>query len=453
MSSERYRTFPRGMVLGLTMAETVLLIVFALLLAFAALFGWQQEESRREREKLEDRLAEHGITPGASMAVEKTDGERWRELVRVVEVDIHDESPDAILVLLEIADQWGDEDSPARRLAGALSESGADASPATIEQLVSVTEMARQSGMSPEELRSRMEEESAALATADLADALRAAGLEGTPEELQDLADLAEVAADTGVTPDDLRRDVAATFRDPVTRDLHRALSRANVDATPSALRDLVETADALAEAGLTAAEVRRAMATDVGKDAAVEMLGAALDDAGIAVTPQRLRELSALADAAAKADVTPEEIHDLLRAAAVSGGRGTEHPSCLNTGRGGTAYLFDVALSAQGFFVQPTRAAPYAPERSTPPPAVALDSLSLGEWLGDEDFSEQTSPIRQWSDANECVLFVRVWDQTPPVGKQLYKDRMRTLESVFYKLEVSSGPPPTDSATSSGRP
>ena len=507
VNSEGYRTFPRGMVLGLTMAETVLLIVFALLLAFAALFTWQQDEARQEVETLEDHLADHGIAPqnlGPAEDRARTDGERWRELVRVVELDIEDTPPDAILVHLEVADQWRDENSPVRRLGEALHESGVDVSPLTLSQLVEVTEIARESGMTPQQLQSRLreagaqvaadklsetlnradleptsevmhelaemarisadagmtparmlEEISAAgddLAAQELREALGAADLPVSPEEMRNLAELARVSADTGVSPRGLSEAIGTTGRDRAMRDLRRALNEAGVEPAAAELQELAEMAEALADAGLTPQEVRHALESDPGRDAALKRLGRVLEDAGVGATLEAISELSELASVAAEVGRTPDAIRDLLIDPDGGGGRGTEHPSCLRNARNSPAYLFDVALSAEGYLLQSTRAPRYATERSKPPPIELLAAVETGFWLQQEQFVRQTLPIRRWSDANECVLFVRVWDQTSSAEKQLYKDRMRVLEAVFYKFEGSSDPPPTSDQSRPGQ-
>ena len=150
----------------------------------------------------------------------------------------------------------------------------------------------------------------------------------------------------------------------------------------------------------------------------------------------------------AAETGLSPTELRRRLQAAAGEGGSGTENPSCLRNARRRPAYLFDVALAARGYLMQPSEAPPYVPALSTPPPEGLVAAVPTGRWLDETLFVEETTPLRRWTNANECALFVRVWDQTLPAEKQLYKDRMRTLESVFYKFEVSSSPSPADQPT-----
>ena len=503
MSLGGNRTFPQGMVLGLTMAETVLLLVFALLLAFAALFAWEKEESRRERENLEDQLAAYGIESDDLQEDDQTDGGRWRELVRVVEDDLREERPEAILVILKLAEQWRDEGSSARRLAEVLHESDVDITEDSMRDLVAVTSVVRESGMTAAELQRAMENASvsaasealaqtladagidatpanlrdltAAVAAAadagvtpgemreamdraegsqsahELEQALDEAGLTPTPEAMRELADVAEVSANTGLTPRELQDRVGGTRTDRAVRNLRRALLAAGFEPDPANVSELAETAKQLANSGLSADDVRQALEGDTGQQAAAERLREALVAAELDVSPESLRKLSDLASAAAETGRTPEEILDAIRQSE-GGSGGTENPSCLQDARGRPAYLYDVALAGSGYFLQPTRGPAFVSARSTPPPPAILSGVATGRWVVDAEFHDQTLPIRRWSDANNCVLFVRIWDQTLPREKQLYKDRMRTLESVFYKFEVSSGPSPTDYQTSPAR-
>ena len=48
-----------------------------------------------------------------------------------------------------------------------------------------------------------------------------------------------------------------------------------------------------------------------------------------------------------------------------------------------------------------------------------------------------------EWSVAANCRFFVRAFDLTAADQKQMYKTRMRTLESRFYEDASPSGPPP----------
>ena len=97
--SERGRTFPRGLVLGLTMAEIAILIIFVLLLALAALLA--RESDRRQAAERElvrfeqiaalfeaEALPEDPVALRAALRErvgDHRDADSWRELVRAIE--------------------------------------------------------------------------------------------------------------------------------------------------------------------------------------------------------------------------------------------------------------------------------------------------------------------------------------------------------------------------------
>ena len=65
---------------------------------------------------------------------------------------------------------------------------------------------------------------------------------------------------------------------------------------------------------------------------------------------------------------------------------------------------------------------------------------------LTSQQFLDQTKPVYDWSVDEECRFFVRAFDMTAADQKELYKDRMRTLESHFYKNANPTGLPPSRS-------
>jgi len=103
--TDRGRTFPRGLVLGLTMAEIAILIIFVLLLALAALLAREADRRQAAERKVADYeqieiLFEDEALPKDPVALravlrervdEHRDADNWRELVR--EMDTTDVEP------------------------------------------------------------------------------------------------------------------------------------------------------------------------------------------------------------------------------------------------------------------------------------------------------------------------------------------------------------------------
>ncbi len=448
MNLQSNRTFPRGMVLGLTMAETVLLIVFALLLAFAAVFTWQARDLRaatEEKERLEDALADADIERPDIVAIvgsdPRTDGDRWRELVRHVGDEIDDAEADVLLVVAQLASEWREAESPVRQLAEALNEAGLDSSAETLSELTETAEISRGLDRRPAEFLQEVDQ---------LGDALREAGLEASAQTMDELVELVEMSQELERTPAELLQETEEPAKARMGEQLSDALESAGLAADPEVLADLTRAAEAAEAAGIAPRDLPEVVeqAGDLLDQspedlAAMSDLAQALDALPGETTPSEVDELTELVSALGETGRSPDEILHAIEQIGPGGGRGTEHPSCLNSGDQRPAYLFDVALSDAGFLLQPTAAPRHDPARSTEPPTRVVEQVTTGRWLTEPEFAEQATPIRRWSDENECVLFVRVWDETPAAGKQLYKQRMRTLEWVFYKLEVTSGAPP----------
>ena len=352
LPSQRRNSFPRGLVLGLTMAETAILIIFVLLLALTALLGREADRRRDAEQKLtqfqeiRSVLVERGIEPEGVLetirnhATDRTDADNWRELVR--------------------------------RMAG----------PAT--------------SPTPEAIASRLDEAAEALDLhGALDDILEEAGVESTPEGLRELAEITQAGLAADLTAKDMRDAIASH------RALQDSLREHGEETTPRAVQNLV-------------ADAQRWR----------ELIGDAQDH-DVERASQRIERLQAQV----------ERLRTQVR-----GGGGTDHPSCWYDADGTVAYLFDVALMEAGFVLQPARAPQHEQERATLPTA----SIRTGQRLSPTRFQEQTREVFEWSVANECRFFVRAFDLTAPDQKEVYKDRMRTLESRFYKYANPSGSPPS---------
>jgi hypothetical protein len=55
---------------------------------------------------------------------------------------------------------------------------------------------------------------------------------------------------------------------------------------------------------------------------------------------------------------------------------------------------------------------------------------------LAPDEFLAQTSGVFEWSRQRECRFFVWIEDATAQGAKQIYKQRLRTVEQHFYKFE-----------------
>lgn len=198
--------------------------------------------------------------------------------------------------------------------------------------------------------------------------------------------------------------------------ELEQAMEAASLEATPGELREMAEAMNAAARRGMSPAEVREAIES---RDE-VEAEAASADPAVLAGQLGRARE----------------RIERLEAQAAARGGDGLDHPSCWYDGDGTVAYLFDVALVAGGFVVDLARAPQHEAERALLP----LDLVRTGRLVTQAQFLRQTRAVYEWSVERNCRFFVRAFDLTATDQKDVYKRRMRALESRFYKNANPTG-------------
>ena len=167
--TERERTFPRGLVLGLTMAETAILIIFVLLLALTALLG-RETDRRRDAEQDLERfeniqlvLDERGLEPEAMLQTirvrdeDKRDADDWRELVRDVGRQIPDPSPETIASRLREAAEALERDAAHRALDEALVAAGVEPTRETLHDLAEIAEASHQNDLTADEVRDAVE--------------------------------------------------------------------------------------------------------------------------------------------------------------------------------------------------------------------------------------------------------------------------------------------------------
>lgn len=386
-------SFPRGVVLGLTMAEVVLLVIFVLLLALAALLEREMdakkqaendaEEAKEELALLVVRVEEYErfiearrlsqefaeFVPGAN---ERGDGylplveqaENWRELVRRAGPEA-EESPDELLSTLI--------DTLEREKAYGTA-AAADLSPETMAEAAEVIAEAGTAGITSEELL----EAARRVAEAAVSDAL-------TPEEIAEAARIADTARD--------------------------ALRERGLEPTPDAVEELFRDAERWRE---RAGQSLDRMAADLER-----------------------------------AEAQVERLRAQARSHSGPGRGGMDHPSCRYRDGSRVAYLFDIGLVESGYLVRPAEIASDPAERA----ALPLDRVRLDRTLRESEFLEQTQALFDWSREEECRFFVRVFDHTPPDQKARYKELMRTLEGRFYKYAGAAAESPFPAAATGPGP
>jgi len=94
------------------------------------------------------------------------------------------------------------------------------------------------------------------------------------------------------------------------------------------------------------------------------------------------------------------------------------------------------VALAPDGFVVALARAPEHEAERQLLP----VESVRTSRLLTESQFLRQTRSVYEWSVERGCRFFVRAFDLVAADRKDLYKRRMRVLESRFYKNANPTG-------------
>lgn len=376
------RAYRRGLVLGLTMAEIVILLIFCLLLALAAVLIAKDREIeaaraesaalRAEKIVLEDKL---NIALAANPAADQFD-DIFQELVQAREEIAALKHQNAALV--EKAKAY-------EQIEQALKEAGRAPGPDQMRDLVSEIEA----------LKDRTAELEAAQ---EVRDALESAGLPTDPDKLRE-----------ALQADSESQEKLAQTEDQLKR-LQDALTEAGLPTDPEELKQAVEEAvaarDTIREAGFASPQQAR----EALKDAA-----------SLKAENERLRARQA-------------ELED----GGDGVGKGTEMPSCwFDPATGKTEFIFDVALTSSGLIVRDRDAPPrQAAEKARLPIEITFDTE-----LSPEAFLSQARPLFEWSVRNECRFFVRAFDRTAPHEKELFKQRLLTLEQRFYKLLVRGEP------------
>lgn len=377
-------SFPRGLVLGLTMAEVVLLIIFVLLLALAAMLH-RETEGRRAAEEEAERTEDE-------LLLLELQAEEWEDFIEEWELEE---------AWAEAAPSAGERETKRTRRAEEERQAG--------YWMELVRAVGRPESVPPEEF------------ITDLTDAVQRdeqyRSSEAPPEAVAAAAAILAQAKAAGLDPEELLEAARAV-----------AGAAAGMDLSPEALVEAARVAEATREA-------LRAR----GEEATPEAVTALVRDA------ERWREragqsLTELAANLERAEEQVERLRAQSRSRAGAGRGGTDYPSCVYRAGDRPAYLFEVGLVDSGYLLRPAEIALDPPVNLRPlrPAAIRPDRP-----LGETEFEERTREIFDWSRREQCRFFVRVFDHTAPDRKARYKELMQTLEGRFYKYEGTTGESP----------
>lgn len=203
-----------------------------------------------------------------------------------------------------------------------------------------------------------------------------------------------------------------------------------------------------------------RDQATAVNLKTALERKGTSEKDAGreLAQLAKLAADAKRLEDALARDHLTLDEAGTLasreqkaqseantyrgqtknLEAKIATLGGGTEMPACwAEPDSGRIEYIFDVALTNDGILVHDNR----LPSRAQDEKLLPLAGFSFDREISDDDFDDESGSLYSWSKQHGCRFFVRVFDDTGNDQKEIYKQRLNTVEEHFYKILQTGNP------------
>jgi hypothetical protein len=107
----------------------------------------------------------------------------------------------------------------------------------------------------------------------------------------------------------------------------------------------------------------------------------------------------------------------------------GLGKPPCWADESGKVEFIYEVTLHENGISVAPS----WPARRAADAERIAGASALPGERLSQAEFARRATPVLDWSDRQECRLYVTIRDRAE--SKKAYKDQLRTVEGYFYKV------------------
>ena len=415
--SAQDRFYRRGLVLGFTLAEVMVLIIFALLLATS----WYLAAKDKKIDKLEaaNRTLEERVARGDDF------DDQFRELKQADEQRAAQEQVIAALrekvtkVLEERTARDDDFDDQFREL------KQADEQRAAQEQVIAALR---------EKVTKALEE--------------RAARDDDFDDQFRELKQADEQRAAQEQVIAALREKVTKVLEERAARDddfddQFRELKqadeqRAAQEQVIAALREKVETLE-----NETKALEERATVAEKFMEMAREA-GVPTEDPEKAVQEiaSHLEQLAKVREGVKAAGLDDNQITEFVEnslsklAEAEWLGKGTELPACWASRTGKSEYIFDVALTSRGIITHDNA----LPHRTAEQAQLPLQTIVFDYEVQSEQFLKTSKPVFEWSKREGCRFFVRVSDRTKGEEKAIYKQLLWTVGQRFYSYEVRNG-------------
>lgn len=110
--------------------------------------------------------------------------------------------------------------------------------------------------------------------------------------------------------------------------------------------------------------------------------------------------------------------------------GQSNEMPSCWAKPDGTVEYIYEVAVTNNGMIVRETN----LPHRKMDRKLLPISMIILNQVTSSANFRKMVMPLYQWSIEKKCRFYVRVFDLMGPTEKDLYKQRLKTVVTHFYR-------------------
>jgi hypothetical protein len=107
--------------------------------------------------------------------------------------------------------------------------------------------------------------------------------------------------------------------------------------------------------------------------------------------------------------------------------------PPCWVDDTGKTEYIYDTHLKEDGIWVTDN----HVPDKEKEQAALSLGKFVFGRPMSQMEFVQAGQPLMQYGGRNGCRFYVRVFDDTGVQSKLRYKELLKGVEGVFYKLLV----------------
>lgn len=109
----------------------------------------------------------------------------------------------------------------------------------------------------------------------------------------------------------------------------------------------------------------------------------------------------------------------------------GLDYPACWEIENGQPDYVFNVTVTNSGYEVQRSYSDGRSAQAAKIPGVLEMENKTLTT----SQFSSEANKIFLWSKERNCRHYVRIFD-SDNTTKETYKQRLRRLQSYFYKFE-----------------